>query len=564
MRAAVQDARQVRRGLDEIAAHLRFAGESRFKIDAYETAASVVETVGSELGARVEQDRLRELSGIGSATSRQIQELWNSGSSELLERLRAAHPPGAAELIRVPGMTPRRIRALAETLGVASLVDLLAACRAEKVRAVPGFGQKTEQKLCALAESYLARKPPPPSRLLLSEAQGLFERLQRELGELGPRLLPAGALRRGEELLDELTGLVVGELGPLLDRLSQARGVLRIDAPAGMAYLSDGVRLRLVAAEPSSLGDGWVAQTGNEAHVSALRERAVARSTALDGLAFATEAELYGALGLPFIPPELRQGTDELALAEARGFDDLITLSDIVGSVHCHTTFSDGRASVLEMAQAAQALGHQYITITDHSPSAHYASGVPLERLKQQWDEIAAAQEQVQIRILRGTESDILSDGSLDYPDDVLERFDVIIASIHARHKQDRASMTQRLTRALSLPLFKIWGHALGRILGQRDPIDCDVPAILDALAGSPGAIELNADPHRLDLPAAWIPAARERGIPFVISVDAHSTRGLGALAHGVTQARRGGLRRADVLNTLDAAAFAARVKPVG
>ena len=195
-------------------------------------------------------------------------------------------------------------------------------------------------------------------------------------------------------------------------------------------------------------------------------------------------------------------------------------------------------------------------------PTVGAPVSVTLDRLKQQWDEIALAQERVPIRILRGTESDILSDGSLDYPDAILEQFDVVIASIHARHRMDRSAMTERIERALSLPLFKIWGHALGRILNHRPPIDCDVPRILDALARAGGAIEINADPHRLDLAPEWVPLARERNIPFVISVDAHSTRGLGVLPYGVTMARRGGLGRHAVLNTQPAADFAERVRP--
>jgi DNA polymerase (family 10) len=544
---------------------LRFAQESKFKIDAYENAAQVVETVGEDLGGRIEQDRLRELSGIGATLAHQIQELWNSGSSQLLERLRSQHPPGAADLIRVPSMTPRRIRALYDGLGVTSLEALLAACAAGRVRSLPGFGEKTEQKLRDAAERYLARKPAAPERLLLSEAGELLARLQRELGELGQRLLPAGALRRGEELVDALDAVLVGEEpAPLLEALSRLRGVLRIEPEAGRIRLARGVVLRFHQTRRERLGNAWVRATGNPAHWQALEARAASRGVSLAAQDFADENALYAALGLAPVPPELRQGTDELELAADGGFDDLVALSDIRGSLHCHTTYSDGRNSVLEMAQAAHALGMQYITITDHSPSAHYASGVSLDRLQAQWDEIAEAQEKVPIRILRGTESDILADGSLDYPDDVLERFDVIIASIHARHRLDRASMTERLRRALSLPLFKIWGHALGRILNHRDAIDCDVPALLDALAGSRGAIELNADAHRLDLPAAWIPEARRRGIPFVVSVDAHSTRGLQALHYGVTQARRGGLQRGEVLNTLEAEAFAARVAPLG
>jgi len=231
--------------------------------------------------------------------------------------------------------------------------------------------------------------------------------------------------------------------------------------------------------------------------------------------------------------------------------------------IHCHTLYSDGKNTIEEMARAAEAMGMAYITITDHSPSAHYAGGVSVDRLEEQWEEIARVQETVKVRILRGAESDILADGALDYPDSVLEQLDVVIASVHSRFKLDRARMTERLVRAMELPLFKIWGHALGRLLLTRDPIDCDVPAVLDALAGSRGAIELNGDPYRLDLPPEWIPHARERGIRFVVSVDAHSTQGLNVLPLGVSLARRGDLRRHEVLNTLPADEFAARVRPV-
>jgi DNA polymerase (family 10) len=324
-------------------------------------------------------------------------------------------------------------------------------------------------------------------------------------------------------------------------------------------------------------GNTLVETTGSARHVQALAERARGRGFALAGTRsdspagaalpvrpFSSERALYDGLGLHWVPPELREGGDELRHAEQRAFDDLVQTEDIVGMVHCHTNHSDGQNSILEMALAAQALGMQYITITDHSMSARYARGVPLGRLQQQWDEISAAREAVQIQILRGTEVDILADGQLDYPDAVLEQFDLVIASIHARHRADRQTMSQRLARALSLPLFKIWGHPLGRILNHRAPIDCDLLALLDVLSRSPGAIEINADPHRLDLPPAWIPAARERAIPFVISVDAHSTRGFGVLQYGVTMARRGGVQAREVLNTLPGQVFTRRVKPTG
>jgi DNA polymerase (family 10) len=557
----VQDAKEVSRGLETIAALLRFDEQPKFKLLSYERAAQVVDTLGDELGPLVEQDRLRELSGIGPSLSRQIQELWNSGTSEYLTRLLEAHPEGAAELVRVPGLTPKRIRALHTALGIRSIEDLLEACRAGRVRAVPGFGEKTEQRLLRAGEAYLGRGQEVPEPMLLSRALELAALIERELCKTAKSVHLAGALRRGEETVSEIEFVVEGDAGAALEQVGRLRQVLRVDATRQLAYLSGGLRLKVHGAA-TDVGSALFLGTGSAAHIEAVRARGSELGRSVER-GFETERELYATLGLSLVPAELRQGQDELTRAAVEDFTDLVELGDVRGMVHCHTTYSDGKNSIEEMALAAHALGMEYITITDHSPSAHYAGGVTLDRLKQQWDEIAAAQERVPIRILRGTESDILSDGNLDFPDAVLERFDVLIASIHARHRMDRGAMTRRLERALSLPLFKIWGHALGRILNHRPPIDCDVEAVLDALAGSRGAIEINADPHRLDLPPAWIPAARARGLPFVISVDAHSTNGLGVLRYGVTMARRGGLRKREVLNTEPAASFAARVRPV-
>jgi DNA polymerase (family 10) len=563
----MQSPRQISLDLSEIAALLDFAGTSSFKVRAYERAAEVVNTLGEELGPLVEQGRLQELEGIGAALSRQIDEMWNTGSSEVLTRLRAEQPPGVAELIQVEGLTPRRIRALYDALGVASVEGLRDACVAGRVKDVRGFGDKTQTRLLAAAERWLTRDKTQTDPVLLSQALELAALIQKRLLGVVEEATLVGALRRGEETVREIEFVIVGDAADALRHLAGLRQVLRTDLERRIGYLTDGLILHLHSAEAAQLGTLLVLNTGTVEHLAALGARARARNIdftpGTSSAAFGSEAALYGALGLPVIPAELRYGHDELAQAEHSDFGDLLALTDIAGMVHCHTTYSDGKNSIVEMARAAHALGMQYITITDHSPSAHYARGVTLDRLKAQWDEIEAARAEVPIRILRGTESDILADGSLDFPDEVLERFDVIIASIHARHRLDRAAMTARLTRALSLPVFKIWGHALGRILNHRDPIDCDVPAILDALAGSRGAVEINADPHRLDLPPAWIPAARERGIPFVISVDAHSTRGLNVLRYGVTMARRGGIRKREVLNAGSAEEFAQRVRPV-
>jgi DNA polymerase (family X) len=566
----VQNTSQVSGALREIAALLEFSKAPKFKVKAYQRAVDVVDTV-ADLAPLVEQGRLEELEGIGATLSRQIEELWNTGSSQFLNRLRSEQPEGASDLIQVEGMTPKRLRALVDALDVRSVAELRAACADERVRKVAGFGKKTEQTLLQACDRWLTRGQQSPLPTLLSKALERAAVLERELLSASERVQLVGELRRGQETVRELEWVVLGDASEAVRRLATLRQVLRVEPERARAHLSEALKLQLHPASVAAWGNAVVLATGNEAHLAALRARAAecgfellgwegaARS---EGRAFATEHELYAALGLSFVPPELRRGQDELSSRAQAEFDQLVRVEDIQGMVHCHTSYSDGKNSVAEMAAAAQALGMQYVTITDHSPSAHYANGVSLDRLKQQWDEIAEAQESTPVRILRGTESDILADGSLDYPDSVLEEFEVVIASIHARHRMDRAAMTTRLIRALSLPIFKIWGHGLGRILNHRGAIDCDVPAVLDALAGSRGAIELNSDPHRLDLPPEWIPAARERKIPFVIAVDAHSTRGLGVLRYGATMARRGGLTRSEVLNAEPAERFAALVRP--
>jgi DNA polymerase (family 10) len=559
----VQDARQIVLALEEISALLDYSGASRFKVIAYARAAEIVNSLGSELGPLVEQRRLEDLDGIGSTLSRQIDELWNLGTSELLTKLRSELPEGVGELMQVRGLTPKRIRALSDALGIRSAQQLRDACRSGLVRAIKGFGEKTEARLLVACQRWLDRDKVISEPMLLTDALELSALVQKRLLEVTERAEPVGALRRGEETMRELEFVVLGDVARALTHLTSLRQVLRVDLEKGVAYLTHGFLLTLHGASPENLGNALFLATGNAAHVNAIAARAADQSVALGDIEFGDEASLYASVGLSFVPPELRAGTSELAEATQHDFGELVELSDVQGMVHCHTTWSDGKNSVAEMALAAHELGMKYITITDHSPSAFYARGVALDRLKEQWDEIAAVQETVPIRILRGTESDILADGSLDFPDAILEQFDVLIASIHSRHKMDRAAMTERILRALTLPWYKIWGHALGRILNHRDPIDCDVPAILDALAGARGAIELNADPHRLDLPPAFIPLARERNIPFVISVDAHSTKGLGVLRYGVTMARRGGLSKREVLNTESEEKFAALVRPV-
>jgi DNA polymerase (family 10) len=331
-----------------------------------------------------------------------------------------------------------------------------------------------------------------------------------------------------------------------------------------------------VAVRPAEFALALFVETGSKSHVDKVqriasggiltskgRQGTIARPKSASTSRLQNEDDIYLSLGMQYIPPELREDQGEIEAAlEGKLPEDFITLSDIRGMVHCHTTYSDGKHSIEEMARAAEAMGMKYITITDHSPTAFYAGGVTLDRLKRQWEEIDEVQEKVKVKILRGTESDIVADGSLDYPDPILEKFDVIVASIHSRYKMDSEKMTRRITTAMRQPVFKIWGHALGRKIQSRPPFDCDVERILDVIAESKAAIEVNGDPYRLDMEPRWIRAARKRKIKFVISVDAHSMAALNNVKYGVGIARRGWVRRSEVLNTLAVSAFQMAVRP--
>jgi DNA polymerase (family 10) len=374
-------------------------------------------------------------------------------------------------------------------------------------------------------------------------------------------------VRRWKETVGTLRLVAQAERsGPALDAFlrSQPLGRLEQVLPDCLrGRLADGVALELCLVPPPLFATAVVRQTGARAHVQRLDALAVERGFELARAEGTDEEVIYGQLGLPELPPELRedQGEIEAALA-GDDFGDLLTTGDIAGMVHCHTTHSDGRASIEEMARAAEAMGMSYLTITDHSPLASYAGGLTAEGLARQWEEIAAVQERVGIRLLRGTESDLLADGALDYPDEILERLDVIIGSVHNRFHLDEDEMTRRLVRAMRLPVFKIWGHPLGRLLLRREPLACRMDEVLDAAASSRVAIEINGDPYRLDLPPEHIREARRRGIPFVVSVDAHAVSDLRNLVYGVATARRGGVRRHEVLNTMPLEHFATAVRP--
>jgi DNA polymerase (family 10) len=565
--SAVLEKVHIANALREIAAFLRVKGEPSHRVRAYERGAGAVDAV-ADLSRLVAEQRLTELPGIGPSLAGVIRELHQTGHSRLLDRLHQEIPAAVVALAQVPGISRKKAEQIHRELGVATPGDLLAACDAGRLQELHGMGPKTEARIRAAIQRFEERH----ETLVLTAAEELARALLAYL-EACPAVIQAesaGALRRWHETIDSIE-LVATSRDPARTRAHFTTHPLVVravegsdqDADACAVELSSGVTATLYAVEPERAGSAMLRATGSAAHVQELERLAAQRGLALASLRARSETEVYEQLGLPYIPPELREGEGEIAAAQAGRLPlDLVAAEDVCGAVHCHTVYSDGKHTIEEMARAAEVRGYSYLTITDHSPTAHYAGGLSIDRLKAQWDEIARVQERVNIRLLRGTEADILADGSLDYPIEILEQLDVVIASVHSRLGMDEEAMTRRLVAAMRQPVFKVWGHALGRLIQRRDPCACRVDEVLDAAAENRVAIEINGDPRRLDLPPTWVRKARERGIPFVLSSDAHSTRGLANVRYAAAMARRGWLRRGDVLNTLPAAAFAQAVAP--
>ena len=564
--AAIADARAraaIVRALREIGGRLRLAGDNPFRARAYDNGANAVEALSdAELAQRVASATLTEVPGIGGALAAVISELAQTGRAGVLDRLREAAPAALLELTRLPGISKDRAVRLHDALAVNNIDELAAAARAGRVRDVKGFGPKREAAILAAIDAYQRR--PQAIRLVDARdaARALAAFVAAQPGVAAVDVV--GGVRLWDEVIDEIAVVATAErdVGSAAEMLAAYPPLARIEVggtDSAVGRLADATRARVRLTSPARRGVALIEDTGPRAHVDVLRARARERGLNWDTLVATDEQALYAALDLAAVPPEARGWS---ALPSAAEVSALVTAGDLRGLVHCHTDASDGHHTLADMARAADARGASYMTITDHSPAASYAGGLDVDRLRRQWDDIDRVQATVNVRLLRGIESDILADGALDYPDDVLDQLDVIIASIHARHRMDATAMTARLTRAMRLPMFKIWGHPLGRLVLRREPIACDVEAVLDAVAESRAAIEISGDPYRLDLPPAWIPAARQRGIRFVISSDAHAVADLDNVEYGVALARRGGVRRSEVLNALPFDAFHNAVRP--
>ncbi|HET9134812.1 MAG TPA: DNA polymerase/3'-5' exonuclease PolX [Gemmatimonadales bacterium] len=553
--------------LDRIAAYLELKGENPFRVRAFRAAAKTVEGFPVELDVALADGSLAEAKGIGPAILQVIRELAETGRADLLEELREEVPPGLVEMLGISGLGVAKIRTIHETLGIETLPELEVAARDGRLAALPRFGERTAQNILQGIAFLRQASQWRLAHHARDEARAIAEAFAAVPHVLAVH--PAGEVRRGCEVVQDLVFVVVADVPPseVLAALASTTGVSEIaggDERRATLRLAGGTTVQVMVTPPMNLGAVLVQATGSDAHLAALAAHARAKGFTLAGTALwegsrfvatPTEEALYAALGLPWIPPELREDGSEVGVP----VPPLVTRADLRGFLHCHTTYSDGTNSVADLARACQAAGYGWVGITDHSRAAAYAGGLTVDDLRRQWDEIDAFNAGHEgIRVLKGIESDILADGALDYPDDVLAGFDFIIGSVHSRFNLGEAEMTARFLRAIENPYLTMLGHPTGRLLLQREAYAVDLDAVFEAAGRAGVAIEINADPHRLDLDWRVLRRARSAGVMISIGADAHAIPGLANVDFGVAIARKGGLGPEAILNARDAEGFLA------
>lgn len=556
--------------LDEIATLLELQGENPFRARAYATAARTISQLETNLADVIAAGKLGEIPGIGETLRDKITTLVTTGSLPFYDDLRAKTPPGLLALLHLPGVGPKRIKLLYEQLGIDNLDKLKTAAETDRIAKLKGFGAKTQanilQGIAFLSEG--------AGRVRIDQALAVAEML---LDGMRPvkgiqRMELCGSLRRRKETVGDIDILVsAADAGPIIEHFVKLPQVQRIagqgDTKASVvvaAFDGDSHRvvmnadLRVVRDEQFAFALNYF--TGNKDHNVALRQRAIERGLKLNeyelsgpkkNVACKNEEELYAALGLDYIPPELREHTGEIEAAENHTLPTLLELKQLHGVFHCHTNASDGKATLEEMAEAARAHGYKYLGIADHSQSLGVANGLSPERVKQQRKQIAALNEGMKgFHVFSGTECDILGDGTLDYDDELLAGFDYVVASVHTLFNQPQEEMTRRIVRAVSHPRVTMLGHATGRLLLRREAYHVDLEAVLQAAARHGTMIEINANPYRLDIDWVHCKRARQLGVQLVINPDAHSTDDFDFVRFGVDVARRGWLGKDNVFNT--------------
>lgn len=563
------DRKTAARALKEAAALLEIQGENVHRIRALANASRIVERIDGDLEALVESGEILQIKGVGKGTAAFLEQLAAGERPEILVEVERAVPAGVREMLGIPGLGPKKVRALWRDLGLASIGELEYACRENRLVELPGFGAKTQDKLIeAIRYSRIAEK-----RRLLNEAWTDATDFASSLHEVDgvERVVIGGELRRYCETVGSLDVVVVADdpvaAGEAVG--AHAKGVKRAGPGRLYATPADGLpaSIRVVSSAGSAVAMLW--STGSDDHLGDLAARAEARGLRLDESGLwsgdsrvecADEVAIYEALGCQWVTPELREGQDEVEQAAAGTLRELVVLEDVIGVLHNHTTDSDGAATLEEMADAARARGWSFFGVADHSPVASYANGVSAERLRDQWrriDEFNASSPG--FRIVKGLEADILTDGTLDIPEGCEGGLEYVVASVHSAFRLAEDVQTERLVRAVSHPACRVLGHPTGRLLLARPGYAVDLDRVLEACAEHGVAVEINASPYRLDLDWRWARRALDLGLKLAVNPDAHSTAGLDDVQWGVAVARKAGATAADLVNCADIEAFIRR-----
>ena len=555
---------EIARQFEELADLLEIQGANPFRLRAYRNAARTISGLPDSIQDIVESDprELQDLPGIGKDLAEKIVTIVETSTLPQLEELKEQIPADVVRMLDIPGIGPKKVAFLFSELSIQSLDDLKAAAENGVIAEQKGFGKKTEQIILEGLE-HLSQAG---NRVRLAEAKAQSDAIIHDLSKLDSvqQISEAGSCRRRKESVGDLDVLVTSsQPAEVMDALADHELVNKVLARGDTKQrvrLNSGLELDLRVVPEESYGAALLYFTGSKEHNIVLRRRSQDRGLKLNEyglfredelISGKTEEEVYKALDLPWIPPEIREDRMEFAAAEKNELPELIELKDVRGDLHMHTTATDGTASILEMAEGAKAKGYQYIAITDHSKRVTMANGLDAKRLRAHWKAIEKVQDKISgIQILKGIECDILEDGSMDLPDDVLSEADWVIAVLHYGLKQPQKQINQRLLNAIQNPNVSIIGHLSGRLIGKRPGADLNYGEILKAAADYGTMLEINAHPMRLDIDDIHAARAKELGIPIVINTDAHSVSGLDVMQYGIYQARRAGLTKKDVANT--------------
>jgi DNA polymerase (family 10) len=548
---------------EEIADLLEIDGANVFRIRAYRNAARILQELGKDVRQMVQKgEDLTELPGIGTDLAAKVKEIVDTGHCKALDELQRRLPPAIAELLKIQGLGPKRVRSLYRELGIQTLDQLRRALREHRIQALPGFGEKTEMHISDALEAH-GGETGRYTRVVADQfATHLLDYLKRVPGV--SRVVIAGSYRRAKETVGDLDILATAEVeSPVMQRFVDYEDVAEVlsHGPTRASVLLRGglqVDFRVISAE--SYGAALHYFTGGKAHNIAIRRLGQERGLKIneygvfrgdDRVAGDTEESVFAAVGLPYIPPELREDQGEIEAARAGRLPKLVELSDLRGDLHSHTKASDGHNTILEMADAAKSHGLEYLAITEHSRRLTVAHGLDPVRLLKQMDEIDRLNETLDgIVLLKGIEVDILEDGSLDLPDDLLGRLDIVVGAVHSRFDLSRNKQTERILRAMDRPHFNILAHPSGRLIGRREPYDVDILRVIRKARDRGCFLELNANPERLDLVDVHCKMAKDEGVLVSLNSDGHSTLDFGNLRYAVGQARRGWLESRDVLNS--------------